>query len=144
MSDDRFDFSGLEDIRPDERTVDFNTDLEAGGVKFDVGKERIDLLPPNAMLALADLFARGAEKYAARNWEKGMDVDRQVAALGRHLFAFMAGEKEDPDPLTGMHHMIHIAWNALVAYELEVTGQSTYKGTELRPVGGFRKKEDQR
>lgn len=112
--------------------MDNNQDLEKGGVKHDIGKPRMDLLPPNAILALADLFRMGAEKYDDRNWEKGMDGGRLIAAAGRHLFKYMAGEEVDPDPEAGTHHLIHLAWCALAAYEMEVCGLTKDTRTELR------------
>lgn len=117
--------------------MDFNQDLKKGGVKKDLGKERVDLLPPNALLALAELMDMGAKKYDDRNWEKGMDEGRIMAALGRHFLKYMAGEDFDPDPVAGHHHLIHIAWNALVAYELQVTGKAKDTRTKLRkkPLG---------
>lgn len=38
------------------------------------GKGRCDLLPASAILRLARHFERGAEKYAERNWEKGIPL----------------------------------------------------------------------
>lgn len=112
--------------------MDQNQDMNKGGVKFDIGKPRVDLLPPNAILALADLFRMGADKYDDRNWEKGMDEGRLLAAAGRHYFRYLAGEDIDPDPEAGTHNLIHLAWCALAAYELQVCGKSTNCRTGLR------------
>ena len=76
-----------------------------GGVKFDQGKTRYDLLAPDALDAIAKVFTYGAEKYAPRNWERGMEWGRIYAALQRHLWAFWGGE--DTDPETGMLHVAH-------------------------------------
>ena len=37
-----------------------------------IGKGRYDLIPPISLKRLADVYERGADKYGARNWEKGM------------------------------------------------------------------------
>lgn len=62
------------------------------GVKFDTGKPRTDLLPPEALLAAARVLTQGAAKYGERNWEKGLDLHRVYAAVLRHLFAWAKGE----------------------------------------------------
>src|SRR4051812_14133844 len=83
--------------------------LEKGGVKFDEGKPRYDLLPPEGALAVANILEFGARKYAARNWEKGMDWSRPFGAAQRHLWAWWSGEKTDPD--SGRSHLWHAACN---------------------------------
>lgn len=77
----------------------------AAGVKFDGGKPRTDLLPPDALLGTAAVFEYGARKYAAHNWRKGIAISRLTGALLRHLFAFMAGEDNDPE--SGLPHLDH-------------------------------------
>lgn len=61
------------------------------GRKDDSGKARMDLIPPEAMFALADILGYGAAKYASRNWEKGMPWGRVFAAAMRHLWAWWGG-----------------------------------------------------
>lgn len=77
------------------------------GVKYDDTKLRFDLLSPAANAGLAAVLTYGATKYAARNWEKGMEWGRVYAALQRHLNAFWAGE--DIDPESGLPHLDHAA-----------------------------------
>lgn len=88
-----------------------------GGVKYDAAKERFDLIPAKPLMALAALFARGAEKYGQRNWEKGMKFGRLFAAMIRHAYKWWAGEKYDP--VDGQHHLTAVSWNAMVLMELE-------------------------
>lgn len=92
------------------------------GTKLDTGKARFDLLPPDALLATAGVFTFGAEKYAARNWEQGMDWGRVFAAQQRHMMAFWGGEMYDPE--TGMLHTAHASFGTLVltAYALRDLG----------------------
>ena len=42
------------------------------------GKGRYDLVSPFAMRRLAQHYENGAQKYADRNWEKGMPFSRYV------------------------------------------------------------------
>lgn len=93
------------------------------GTKADGGKVRMDLIPPDAMFALADILTFGASKYEDRNWEKGMKWGRVYGALQRHLNAWWGREGTDPE--TGKSHL----WHALccivflVSYEIRGVGE---------------------
>lgn len=94
-----------------------------GGVKYDQGKARFDLVPPEAMEAMAEILTYGAAKYGDRNWEKGMAWSRPYAATLRHMFAWFRGVKADPE--TGKsplwHALCELAF--LVTYEVRGTGK---------------------
>lgn len=96
--------------------------VDGGGLRYDEGKERVDLLPPDALLELGKVFGAGASKYAARNWERGMPWSKVLGPLLRHLFKWMRGEKIDPED--GQLHIAKVAWNAiaLLTYELRGIG----------------------
>jgi len=79
------------------------------------------------MEELAKVFTKGAEKYAERNWEKGMSWQSVLASLERHKEAFKKGE--DYDKETGLLHMAHVAWNALAL----VSYYSIYPQGDDRP-----------
>lgn len=81
------------------------------GLRYNSGKLRYDLLEPYAIEQLVKVFTQGAEKYAPRNWEKGMKWSSVVASLKRHIAAFEKGE--DFDKESGNYHLAHAAWNAL-------------------------------
>lgn len=91
-------------------------------LRYDHGKLRYDLLPFDGLEELTKVYTKGAEKYADRNWEKGMSWSRCVGSLLRHTFRFCLGERNDPE--TGLHHMAHAAWNAiaLCVYDLRQVG----------------------
>ncbi|KKN71189.1 hypothetical protein LCGC14_0423520 [marine sediment metagenome] len=91
---------------------------DTAGFKFDKGKLRYDLIPTEAMKALATILTSGAEKYSDRNWEGGMSWQRVYASLMRHLVAFESGE--DLDPESGELHMAHALCNVvfLVTYQM--------------------------
>lgn len=69
-----------------------------------------------ALFALGELFAIGKKKYAARNWEKGIDWGIVYSAAWRHLLHHLEGE--DKDPIDGQLHLTSIVWNivALIHY----------------------------
>lgn len=93
------------------------------GVKFDGGKPRYDLLPPEFLEATAVVLTFGAEKYAPRNWEKGMSWGRVFSALMRHMWAWWRGQKADTE--TGFSHLHHAAacLAFLIAYEARGAGE---------------------
>jgi len=102
-------------------------DLTKQGVKYDEGKTRYDLIPPEGPAAVAQVLAYGAKKYAARNWEQGMDWSRPFSAIHRHLAAWWSGETYDAD--TGYSHLWHVATNVFFLIAFESRG----KGTDDRP-----------
>lgn len=80
--------------------------------KFDKGKTRYDLIPPEPLEELGKVYSMGAEKYGAYNWmQKGLSFSRVFAAIMRHLWAFWRGE--DIDPESGLHHCAHAAFGCL-------------------------------
>lgn len=95
------------------------------GVKYDEGKPRMDLIPPEMLEALGDVLGHGAEKYSERNWENGMDWGRPYAACIRHLNSWWSGE--DVDPESGRSHLHHAACCIafLIAFEQRCIGQDT-------------------
>lgn len=99
--------------------------MKGGGVKNDEGKPRMDLVPPEAVWALADILTVGANKYTDRNWEQGMDWGRVYAACQRHLWAWWGGE--DTDPETGRSHLAHAlaCISFLLTYEQRQIGIDT-------------------
>ncbi|WNV48160.1 hypothetical protein Ql52_gp024 [Caulobacter phage Quill_5.2] len=93
------------------------------GLRFNNGKRRFDLIPPDGLAALADLFTIGSRKYAERNWELGMKYSNVFASLERHYQAWKSGEDRDEE--TGQLHMVHVCWNAMVlaVYQLRGVGE---------------------
>lgn len=89
------------------------------GVKYDEGKLRFDLVPINAVTELAKVLSFGAAKYAPNGWQKVEDpINRYYAALLRHLFAWRAGEKIDPE--SGLSHLSHVITNVVFLLEFEL------------------------
>ena len=79
------------------------------GLKYDGDKPMLDLIPPEAIMAIGRVMTYGAQKYGPNNWQ-GVEPRRYVAALLRHLMAYQAGEVNDPE--SGMPHLWHVATNA--------------------------------
>lgn len=93
------------------------------GVKFDQGKPRIDLFPPEALLGISEVLTYGAQKYADRNWEKGMSWGRVFAAAMRHAWKWWWGEKLDPE--SGLPHLWHFGCGVVFLITYEARGVGT-------------------
>jgi len=82
------------------------------GKKFDEGKLRYDLIPPEFMEEVAKILTYGALKYSDNNWQNLDNFNsRFYAALERHLQAWRKGE--DIDKESGLSHLSHAATNCL-------------------------------
>lgn len=86
------------------------------------GKGRYDLIPPEALKALAHIFELGAEKYDDRNWERGMPMSTCVDSALRHLTKLLAGEQDEDH-----------ASLALTNLAMLVTLRDRIKSRELSP-----------
>jgi hypothetical protein len=101
---------------------------DGGGLRLNAGKTRIDLIPPEWIWALADVLTVGSIKYAARNWERGMDWSNMIGCTMRHDLKFILGERYDGE--TGCHHLAMAAWNNLALMSYDIRSQHLGK-----PVG---------
>ena len=80
------------------------------GLKYDTGKLRYDLIPPQATKALAEVLTFGAEKYEANSWQLLEDAEsRYMDALLRHIEAHRLGEHRDKE--SGLTHLAHALTN---------------------------------
>jgi Domain of unknown function (DUF5664) len=68
------------------------------------GKGRFDLVPSYPHLRLAQHYENGAKKYAPRNWQKGLPLDRFMDSAERHLNQFKDGDRSED-------HLAAILWN---------------------------------
>ena len=92
------------------------------------------LLPLEWLYGLVHLLAKGARKYAPRDWESGeikgvpMSYMNRIDSLERHLGKWKSGETRDEE--TGSHHLVAVAFNALMVMTWEVRGL----GNDDRPT----------
>lgn len=96
--------------------------METIEVKKDKGKNRLDLLPWDALDEVGKVLTYGINKYPLpkENWRLNStkeDIPRYKAALLRHFSANEQGEELDEE--SGLPHMAHIATNALFIIALE-------------------------
>ena len=89
------------------------------GIKHDADKPRMDLLPFEALEAVAQVLTFGAAKYSDNGWQKVENRERRyLAAMLRHLVAIQRGEKLDAE--SGLMHAAHMATNALFILWFEI------------------------
>jgi hypothetical protein len=118
-------------VGSDIRNTKYNQDKAAGGVKHDLGKAPMDLLPPNALFEVAEILRFGAEKYAPYNWAKGMSYSRLIAAAMRHIIAFNRGENLDQE--TNRSHIAHALCCLMFLMEY-VSREDIYKAWDDRYI----------
>ena len=85
----------------------------SGGLNKDDGKLRVDLVPVEAIYAIAEVLGNACRsglngeppKYPENNWRKGIKYSRIYANILRHLYAWKKGK--DIDPESGLHALKH-------------------------------------
>ena len=98
-----------------------DTDVKDSGKRISYGNEnatreptdgsgRFDLLCMQMLYRQALHNEKGGQKYADRNWEKGMPVSRCIDSALRHLTKYIMGWNDEP-------HLDAAIWNlAAIAY----------------------------
>lgn len=101
--------------------------IEGEFKKGDSDKNRLELLPPHSLMAIAEIFTFGAKKYDDFNYMKCTKWSRYYGALQRHLNAWYSGEELDAE--TGKSHLYHAGCCIMILIELQDFG----KGEDDRP-----------
>lgn len=99
------------------------------GTKNDKDKLRIDLIPIEAITALASVLKNGADKYGENNWCNGIRYTREWSAAQRHLWAWFDGETIDKD--SGLNHLWHALGAVTILIALSERGMEDF---DDRPV----------
>lgn len=101
------------------------------GVKNDAGKTEWHYLPVEPMEEVVRVLMYGDKKYPAEDGSNWKRVDnpkkRYFNAMIRHSFAWLKGERLDPE--TGYSHLAHAITNALFLLHFE---QEEFKRVEKR------------
>lgn len=103
------------------------------GKKNDQGKLRLELVPVEAINAIARAMTYGANKYGDWNWSKGIAHTRLFGAALRHMWAYFRGENIDAE--SGNHHLDH----ALASLAMLRASVDNSLGEDDRPVYMHRK-----
>ena len=102
-------------------------DLGKTGVKYDKFKNRLDLLPTDALREIALAFTYGAHKYEDRNWERGVNHGQLYRATLNHLMAWH--ERDEFDDETSLPHLAHAGACILMLLSIHLRGA----GNDDRP-----------
>jgi hypothetical protein len=141
-----------------------NGTTRGGGLRFNKGKLRYDLLDPDAVEGIVKVLTYGLEKYTvtdesgkiistgANNWKKGMDWSSVIGSLKRHLAAIEKGEDYDfdkncpkcisgerCDSHSGLLHIDHLMCNGMFLsafYKIFPQGDDRkHKYLNIPPIG---------
>ena len=101
------------------------TKFSSGAVRdLGAGKGRCDLLPACALLRLAKHFEAGAEKYGARNWEKGIPAHSFIDSAMRHLLKYMDGWEDEDHLCAAVWNLVCLMWTEEKRPEMMDIGRS--------------------
>lgn len=84
--------------------------VNEGGLKYDTGKIRWDLIAWDVIEDLAKVLTYGAKIYKPNNWQKNPKWKYEAAYM-RHYVAWLLGE--DNDPQSGLPHLAHAMCNLM-------------------------------
>lgn len=85
------------------------------GARFNEGKLRWRNFPLFLIKPLMEVAQFGESKYDTYNFLKGGSQNQYLDCIKRHLEQFESPFEPDNDPESGVNHLAHVAWNALVA-----------------------------
>jgi hypothetical protein len=84
---------------------------EEKGLRYNEGKRKWSLVHFKSLEPMIEVLEYGANKYAPKNWQKGLDKSEILESLQRHVAKLFDGE--DIDSESGLHHIGHIMCNAM-------------------------------
>ena len=113
-----------------DRTEKVNID-PVTGAKNNSKLARFDLIPADVLIALAEHYGKGAEKYGDRNWELGFKYNLPYQAAMRHILLWWGGENIDED--RGSHHLVNAIWNLVTLLHFELNPDE-YNHCDDRPL----------
>lgn len=89
-----------------------NIIVSAGGGKKGAKPSQIHTVPAEALLLLGEAAKYGGDVYGDYNFRRGINWSLFYDAMHRHQNWFWAGQNLDPE--SGLPHMVHAAWHALM------------------------------
>ena len=95
--------------------------VDNGGLRYNPGKLRWDLLPLPVVEEVLKVYAKGAEKYEPWNWYRGFPYSTSYNSGQRHKAAWWQGE--DFDKETGLHHLAHCIVNDMFNLTFQLEGR---------------------
>lgn len=97
------------------------------GIKYDLDKPQMYLLPPRATLEVGKVLTYGAHKYSPENWKLLDNLqERYTSACLRHILAEMTGEENDEE--TNLSHLAHAICCLMFKLEVRLSDKSKEEG----------------
>lgn len=96
----------MSELKDGGTRLTYNTGAQKEDWTKTEGKGRYDLLPPTAIRRIAEIYRKGALKYADRNWEQGIPLSRFADSAKRHLDQYLEGMLDED-------HLAQAVWNLL-------------------------------
>lgn len=94
-------------------------------------KAPLALVPPAAVIGMAEAFGNGAAKYGPYNWrDQPIQVLTYLEAAERHILAFRDGQDHAED--TGIHHIAHAMAGLAILYDALMSDRVV----DNRPISG--------
>lgn len=93
------------------------------GDRLNAGKLPWHLLPYDAVREIVKVLQFGAQKYAERNWEKGLGLSSTFDSTMRHLTAWYQ-DREELDAESRIRTMAHVGCNVLFLLAFELRGRT--------------------
>ena len=120
------------EIKDSGKRQEFNT-----GAMRDMAedKPRLELISPIFERRLGNWLSLGAKKYAVRNWEKGIPMDRTMASLLRHACAYREGDRSED-------HLAAIACNIMFLIHTEEMVERGLLPESLNDIPNYMSSED--
>lgn len=110
------------------------TQFATGATRSDAtGRGRFDLIPYEAMLALARRYELGAVHFGDRNWERGQPLSRLLSSMRRHAHQVGYDYSED--------HIGAVLWNAAAFVTMVARMEAGILPKELDDIGYFLNRE---
>ena len=110
------------------------TQFSTGAQRSDAtGRGRFDLIPYEAMLALARRYEMGAVHFGPKNWERGQPLSRLLSSMRRHAHQIGYDYSED--------HVGAVLWNAAAFVTMVARMEAGILPKEIDDIGYFMNRE---
>ena len=83
----------------------------SGASRNNIGKIRLDLIPPEALLELGEVFGEGAVTHGDDNWKKGMPNSVVINHMLKHFLKWQKGDRDERHIGKVMFGCCVLIWN---------------------------------
>ena len=92
---------------------------KSGASRNKIGKTRLDLIPPEALEELGEVFGEGAITHGDENWKKGMPNSVVINHMMIHFLKWQNGDREELHLGKVMFGCCVLIWNELNDIDVE-------------------------